>query len=108
MIRTLFADLSNIGNSILPLSRQFYLKAIQKNTHEKLMMLQKDGLGKDKRPFYNTFIAKHHLRVTKPEKMERFITDNLQLVRRGAILNSKCASFMQDTTDNKEKQILMK
>ena len=59
------------------------------------MKLQKEGIGKDKRPYYRDFIKDLHSNKIKSKKVEKFITDNLQMVRRGTVLYNKCSSIMQ-------------
>ena len=57
----------------------------------------KNGIGKDKRPYYHDFIEEMLAkgRNMKKKKIIKFLTDNMQLVRKNQVMNEKCLHFIE-------------
>ena len=74
----LLNDLPNFQRK-LPLSLQFYLKAVNVEVSRDVHKMIKNGIGKDKRPYYRDFTNKllAEDRKINKKKIEKFVTDNM-------------------------------
>lgn len=81
----------------LPLSLQFYLKAVNKDISRDIHKMIKNGIGKDPRVYYRDFLKKllAENRKIKASEIEKFMTDNILEVKKNQQMNEKCLTFMQ-------------
>ena len=80
----------------LPLSLQFYLKAVNKDMSRDVQKMIKNGIGKDPRVYYRDFLSKllADNRKIKASEIEKFMTDNILEVKKNQHMNEKCVIFM--------------